>query len=1009
MINKVISHYQILEKLGRGGMGEVYLAMDLELDRKVAIKFLPQHLTSNPENVERFKREARLAAALNHINIITIFDIIKAEEQYCIVMEYVDGITLRQMISESDTLPYEKILLILEQLIDGLKKAHQAGIVHRDLKPENIIIDREGKVKILDFGLAKLKGSIKLTQENARIGTLHYMSPEQYQGEELDQRSDIWSLGIILYEMVTGSVPFKGEYDAAIMYAVLNETAPPIANNVATHGLEAIIYKCLAKDRSDRYQSIDEIEAVFLNKEQPSPAEVPKKNRFRSGFLYKIGFFVLVAAIIGLIFLLAVKESESTPPIPIAVVDFVNETGDADLNGLSGMLATAFEQSRKFSVVTRSQMFDILKQLNKENVPRIDEELGREIANRAGIKILVLASIRKFDQLFNIDLKVLDPIENKYLYATSEKEEGKSNIPAMIDRLAESTREGLEESKKDISKTMVPVEEITTSNLEAYKHYFLGDEFLNRLEINKAQNEFRQAIRLDSTFGLAYYGLAFSWDWEYNAPAAKWYIRKAMNYIDKIPEKEKYLIRAYYDYIYHGPKAGLMILRKMEKTYPDQKQMLYYIGSWSSQLRKYAESEIYLNRAISIDPKFEPALNDLFGIYTKQKEFNKALEVAENYVKISEENYYALIMVYKNLNRFDEIEERLNKECEKYPEKKNPVFVALGWTYRKSGDLATAEKYLLKAVAARPSDYRANLYLGYLNEEKGNIKASKAYLKTAIALDSSNTDILMSLYYFFMREKEVSEAIYYGEKLFQIEPYHLKMAINLCKNFYEQKNYARALYYGKRALELEPMYFRDSYNLYTTLGSIYHEINENENAIVFFKKAITIDSVRFEAYYGLAQSFDHLHDTNQALQNLRKALYYNPSRNQDVKKSIEVNKFNSQDSVSELIDEFIKYTNSFAEKDSVEITYKIEGEVDWGYLVYSVVENNQHSRYSVAGYLEFPWEFSYKARRGDYLYLFVQGLGFSDTLNVTIYQNNMILKQERKLGKNILVDIGLRL
>ena len=142
---------------------------------------------------------------------------------------------------------------------------------------------------------------------------------------------------------------------------------------------------------------------------------------------------------------------------------------------------------------------------------------------------------------------------------------------------------------------------------------------------------------------------------------------------------------------------------------------------------------------------------------------------------------------------------------------------------------------------------------------------------------------------------------------------------------------------------------------------------------------------------------------------MRKALYYNPSRNQDVKKSIEVNKFNSQDSVSELIDEFIKYTNSFAEKDSVEITYKIEGEVDWGYLVYSVVENNQHSRYSVAGYLEFPWEFSYKARRGDYLYLFVQGLGFSDTLNVTIYQNNMILKQERKLGKNILVDIGLRL
>jgi serine/threonine protein kinase len=222
MIGKLISHYRIIEKLGEGGMGEVYLAEDLKLERKVAIKFLPQYMTRDKENVERFEREAKAAAALNHPNIVTIYEIAEVDNQTFIVMEYIDGQSLRTKI-ENGISDLDEILDIINQICDGLSEAHKADIVHRDIKPENILIDKNGRVKILDFGLAKLKGVSKLTKETSTLGTIHYMSPEQVQGKEVDYRSDIWSLGVVLYEMLTGKIPFSGDYEQAIIYSILNE------------------------------------------------------------------------------------------------------------------------------------------------------------------------------------------------------------------------------------------------------------------------------------------------------------------------------------------------------------------------------------------------------------------------------------------------------------------------------------------------------------------------------------------------------------------------------------------------------------------------------------------------------------------------------------------------------------------------------------------------------------------------------------------------------------------
>ena len=263
MIGKTISHYKILKKLGAGGMGEVYLAEDTELDRKVALKFLPPQYTEDPEINARFKREAKAAAALNHPNIITIHEIGENQGKAFIVMEYVEGQSLRNFVGAHCSVPLRmnEIIDYASQICEGLSEAHQAGIVHRDIKPENILIDSKGRVKIADFGLAKAQGRTKLTEEGSTMGTLSYMSPEQIQSANVDQRSDIFSVGVALYEMITGQLPFKGDYEAAVSYAIMHEEPEPLTalRTGVPISLDGIIAKALAKEADTRYQHVDEL------------------------------------------------------------------------------------------------------------------------------------------------------------------------------------------------------------------------------------------------------------------------------------------------------------------------------------------------------------------------------------------------------------------------------------------------------------------------------------------------------------------------------------------------------------------------------------------------------------------------------------------------------------------------------------------------------------------------------------------------------------------------------
>src|SRR6266850_7545892 len=265
---QTISHYKVLEKLGEGGMGVVYKAEDLKLKRIVAIKFLPTRLSVHGEERERFTLEAQSASALNHPNICTIYEIDEANNETFIVMEYLDGVTLREWISRKSResggyrkLGMKEALDIATQIAEGLEKAHEKGIVHRDIKSENIMVTTDGRAKIMDFGLAKLRGSSKLTKTGSTVGTIAYMSPEQVEGLETDHRTDIFSFGVVLYEVLSGKLPFQAEHETAVMYEIINVDPKPISEirQGVDQELDRIVMKCLEKDREVRYQSMRDV------------------------------------------------------------------------------------------------------------------------------------------------------------------------------------------------------------------------------------------------------------------------------------------------------------------------------------------------------------------------------------------------------------------------------------------------------------------------------------------------------------------------------------------------------------------------------------------------------------------------------------------------------------------------------------------------------------------------------------------------------------------------------
>jgi serine/threonine protein kinase len=671
LTGKSILHYKILKQVGQGGMGIVYLAEDTKLQRQVAIKFLPSHIANNSDERERFKIEARAAAALNHPNISTIHAIEEVDDDMFIVMEYIDGMELKEKL-KSGPISLNDSQDIATQIAKGLQTAHEKHIIHRDIKTANIMITDQGQVKIMDFGLAKMQGGIDLTQEQSTLGTAAYMSPEQARGGEVDHRTDIWSFGVVLYEMLTGQKPFKGDYQQGLIYSILNEE-PDFMGVDCPAALKIILQKSLQKNVHERYQHMSDLLVELTTDQRDSVLSKSSIIEEKDGkkispvkkMIPAVGITLIGIALILWLFIKPDVLSEGR--IPIAVADFKNLSGEPQLNALSGMLITSLEQSKRLSVLTRSRMFDVLRQISKEDVSQIDEKLGTEICRKLNIRALAISTIRKFGQNYSIDLKIIDPISNEYLFTTRDDAESLEEIPLLIDRISAQTREGLQDKADELIKSIQRVSHVTTANLAAYQHYFKGKEYLDRLQYRDAEEELKKAVELDTSFGLATYQLAVAiFRRGGRSSEVEDLIKKSIHLIEGIPDREKYLVKARFQALNGNYSEAISILIAMEKNYTDDKEMSTMLARYAFQEGNFQLAKEYFEKVIRLDPEYELAWEDWGGSFPSAYILTGTLEDGLTKLQQLKHHYPGVNIIGRNVSDFYSYLDRFDEADQEY-------------------------------------------------------------------------------------------------------------------------------------------------------------------------------------------------------------------------------------------------------------------------------------------------------------------------------------------------------
>jgi len=696
MIGKTISHYKITEKLGSGGMGVVYKAQDLRLDRPVALKFLPPHLTTSEEEKQRFIHEAKAASSLDHNNICAIHEIDETEDdQLFISMAYYNGETLHDRIVGASrtggTVPttISDTIDITIQIAQGLQKAHEKEIIHRDIKPANIMLTKEGVVKVLDFGLAKLSTQTKLTKESTTLGTVSYMSPEQAKGEAIDKRTDIWSLGVIIYEMLTGQLPFKGDYDQAVVYSIINDEIDPLTGlrTGLPMELERIVNKSLAKSPDERYQHIDELltDMKRLRKELELPGQTTTtriaeektgKNRLKK-VLLSIG--ILVILFIGYFLFKPVlfEDKIDFEPINILVISFQNQTGDESYNylreAIPNLLITDLEQSKYLRVITWERMYDLLKQIDKEEVKVIDKDTGFELCRRDGIDAIVLGSFIKADERFATDVKVLDARTKKLLKSARSQGEGAASIlESQIDYLSEEISEGVGLSASEIESVQLRIADVTTTSIEAYNYFVRGKEEYYKYYYEEARQLLEKAIHIDSTFATAYLYLARVYGSLRNVQKQEEAYEKAKSFSGLATEKERlYIEAAYAGRIERDQQKRFLILERMAREYPKEKRIHFLLASYYSGRKSYDRAIDEYYKALQLDPNYWPALNGLAYAYTELGEFEKAIEYLTKYASSHPDNpdpFDSMAELYFKMGQLDESIENYKQAMEIKPD-----------------------------------------------------------------------------------------------------------------------------------------------------------------------------------------------------------------------------------------------------------------------------------------------------------------------------------------------------
>ncbi len=657
MIEKRVGHYLLIEKIGEGGMGVVYKAKDEKLDRIVAIKFLPPEFSKDKEIKARFLREAKALSILDHPNICVVHGIDETEDKRVyMIMNYYEGKTLKEKIEKKEIKTKEAIN-IFKQIAKGLLAAHKKGIVHRDIKPANIMISEEGLIKILDFGLAKFLGESKLTKERSIMGTVHYMSPEQIKGEKIDYRTDIWSLGVLMYEIITGTPPFKGEYEQAVIYSILNENPKKITaiNKKVPAELEKIIMKCLEKDPEKRYK---DIKALLKDLNNLSKIKKKREKRpYHTPILMLTILFLFIFGILRIIEKNKIKVNSShNSSNSIAVLPFEDKSPLKNqsffCDGMTEDIIIRLSKIKKLKVI------NILSVLRYKNVQKDIKRIGKEL----GVENILLGSIRKVGTKVKISVQLIK-VSNKFsLWGDSFTFELK-DVFKVQDKVAEKIAKALKYSilikKREFNEP---------KNLEIYEYTLKTRSLINKYLLSRNEEDFKHSLKMlkrmeeiEPTNPKTYMWYAWCYQNHYEISLDKNDLKQVISNIKKAYKINPhiaetlvgmgwlYLLKKDYD------RAFLFFSEAIKKE-PNMPEILHTLGIFYHRLGLFRKSMFFSKKAYERNPFYIFTARILASSYEALGELEKARKIYKKSIDFFPKNYFTLFPYSLFLLKTNEIE-----------------------------------------------------------------------------------------------------------------------------------------------------------------------------------------------------------------------------------------------------------------------------------------------------------------------------------------------------------------